>query len=347
MVTNWNKILLLLLVLLLVPITASAYQINIKAPDSLKIGEPLVVDGTSTLGIGTPIDVVLYSQLTTPTEIKRKTAYVQSDYTFRAVIDTTGLHEGQYKVEAQFVNPPVEEQSSDSVTVQSLKLIGFSWPSLEIIPNQATLPSGTHVTVRTKIDIDAISSSNKIQVSTELDNPTWTYELVVNGISNTRPGNTANTWYISGFELRYKPTDSVSVRIGLDGTTPVTSMQMSKKIISIQETDSDNNAISSPIRSIEKLVGTPTLASTLSASQTTTATTFQTSKPTVITTISPSTSIRTAITTHTSTSKVTVKNPTPWPTGTPPQQSPLGIPLGIEIGIIATIGAVILVMKRK
>ena len=42
---------------------------------------------------------MLYYQLTTTTEIKRKIVYVQSDYSFRAVFDTTGLKTGMYKVE--------------------------------------------------------------------------------------------------------------------------------------------------------------------------------------------------------------------------------------------------------
>jgi hypothetical protein len=94
-----KKIVLLILGLLFLSGFASAYLVNIEAPDSLSVGKPLIVTGTTTFGIGTPIDVVLYYQLTTTTEIKRKIVYVQSDYTFRAVFDTTGLKTGMYKVE--------------------------------------------------------------------------------------------------------------------------------------------------------------------------------------------------------------------------------------------------------
>lgn len=94
-----KKIVLLLIGLLFLSGLASAYQVNIDAPDSLAVGKPLVVTGTTTFGVGTPIDVVLYYQLTTTTEIKRKIVYVQSDKSFRAVFDTTGLKPGTYKVE--------------------------------------------------------------------------------------------------------------------------------------------------------------------------------------------------------------------------------------------------------
>jgi len=94
-----KKIVLLVMGLLFLSGLASAYRVNIDAPDSLPVGKPLIVNGTTTFGIGTPIDVVLYYQLTTTTEIKRKIVYVQSDHTFRAVFDTTGLKTGMYKVE--------------------------------------------------------------------------------------------------------------------------------------------------------------------------------------------------------------------------------------------------------
>jgi hypothetical protein len=94
-----KKIVLLVMGLLFLSGSASAYLVNIEAPDTLSVGKPLIVTGTTTFGIGTPIDVVLYYQLTTTTEIQRKIVYVQSDYTFRTVFDTTGLKPGMYKVE--------------------------------------------------------------------------------------------------------------------------------------------------------------------------------------------------------------------------------------------------------
>jgi len=94
-----NKFVLPVLGLLFLTGVVSAYQINIDAPATLAVGKPLVVNGTTNFGIGTPIDVVLYYQLTTNTEIKRRIAYVQSDHTFRVVFDTTTLKKGTYKVE--------------------------------------------------------------------------------------------------------------------------------------------------------------------------------------------------------------------------------------------------------
>jgi len=107
---------LLFLGLLLLSAPVLAYQINIEAPDSVAVGKPLVVTGTTTFGTGTPIDVVLYYQLTTTTEIQRKIAYVLSDKSFRTVFDTTGLKTGSYKVE---VPSPA---NSDDVTMRMVSI---------------------------------------------------------------------------------------------------------------------------------------------------------------------------------------------------------------------------------
>jgi len=115
-----KKIVLLMMGLFFLSGFASAYRVNIDAPDTLPIGKPLIVNGTTTFGIGTPIDVVLYYQLTTTTEIKRKIAYVQSDYSFRTVFDTTGLKSGMYKVEVP------TNGMGDSVSVRVVYLVDRS-----------------------------------------------------------------------------------------------------------------------------------------------------------------------------------------------------------------------------
>jgi hypothetical protein len=112
-----KKVVLLVMGLIFLSAFGSAYQVNIDAPESLAVGKPLIVTGTTTFGIGTPIDVVLYYQLTTTTEIKRKIVYVQSDKTFKAVFDTTGLKTGIYKVEV-----PVNGMG-DSVTMRLVQIV--------------------------------------------------------------------------------------------------------------------------------------------------------------------------------------------------------------------------------
>jgi hypothetical protein len=130
-----KKIVLFVLGLVFLSGFASAYQVNIDAPDSLSIGKPLIVTGTTTLGIGTPIDVVLYYPLTTTTEIERKIVYVQSDKSFKTFFDTTHLKKGTYKVEVPATGLGSSSESmrliqlvdrSDEIYLSSLSRQGFN-----------------------------------------------------------------------------------------------------------------------------------------------------------------------------------------------------------------------------
>lgn len=115
-----KKIVLLAMGLLFLPMIAIAYQVNIDAPETLTVGKPLIVNGITTFPPGMAVDVVLYYQLTTTTEIKRQVVGVRPDKTFRVVFDTTGLKTGTYKVEV-----PVNGMG-DSVTMRLVRIIDRS-----------------------------------------------------------------------------------------------------------------------------------------------------------------------------------------------------------------------------
>jgi hypothetical protein len=115
-----KKIVLLVMGLLFLPVISSAYQVNIDAPDTLTVGKPLVVTGVTTFPPGMSVDVVLYYQLTTTTEIKRQVVGIRPDHTFKVVFDTTGLKTGTYKVEV-----PVNGMG-DSVTMRLVRIVDRS-----------------------------------------------------------------------------------------------------------------------------------------------------------------------------------------------------------------------------
>jgi hypothetical protein len=115
-----KKIVLLVIGLLFLPVIALAYQVNIDAPETLTVGKPLVVTGVTTFPPGMSVDVVLYYQLTTTTEIKRQVVGIRPDNTFKVVFDTTGLTTGTYKVEV-----PVNGMG-DSVTMRLVRIVDRS-----------------------------------------------------------------------------------------------------------------------------------------------------------------------------------------------------------------------------
>jgi len=115
-----KKIVLLVMGLLFLPVIALAYQVNIDAPETLTVGKPLVVTGVTTFPPGMSVDVVLYYQLTTTTEIKRQVVGIRPDKTFKVIFDTTGLTTGTYKVEV-----PVNGMG-DSVTMRLVRIVDRS-----------------------------------------------------------------------------------------------------------------------------------------------------------------------------------------------------------------------------
>jgi hypothetical protein len=130
-----------------------------------------------------------------------------------------------------------------SVCIQTVAAISVS--SITIDPSGSLTPS-TPVTVSFKIENSGVfPSDGEIQMFTELDKPKWTYTIIVNGIENLRPVMGGRTLAISGFELNYKTSDEVSVRVTLEGVAPATTETTNKTIVRVTEYDSNGKALTS------------------------------------------------------------------------------------------------------
>jgi hypothetical protein len=124
---------LTLLVAMLLVSAASGAYVEINAPETVYVGEPLVVTGTTlvggltkpTLNPGFSTDVVLYSIKHTKSEVDRKTIVVQENGSFSATFDTAGLPAGKYTVEIIDPRPPTTFGGS-SKTLQFLELVDRS-----------------------------------------------------------------------------------------------------------------------------------------------------------------------------------------------------------------------------
>ncbi|HOB17906.1 MAG TPA: hypothetical protein PKK74_04335 [Candidatus Methanoculleus thermohydrogenotrophicum] len=122
----------LLAATLLVSVASAAY-VEINAPETVYVGEPLVVTGTTvtggltkpTLNPGFSTDVVLYRIKHSKSEVDRKTIVVQEDGSFSATFDTRGLAAGTYTVE--IIDPDYPNTfGGSSKTLQFLKLVDRS-----------------------------------------------------------------------------------------------------------------------------------------------------------------------------------------------------------------------------
>ncbi len=94
-----KKILIFAIFCLLLSGVASAYEIRIDAPQTLKLGEIIVVNGTTNLPAGITFDIMLTrSEYTSETKATQHVT-VQGDKNFTVEFPTAGYTRGTYKVE--------------------------------------------------------------------------------------------------------------------------------------------------------------------------------------------------------------------------------------------------------
>jgi hypothetical protein len=103
------------------------------------------------------------------------------------------------------------------------------------------------------------SAYDDLQFITELDGASWTYAVMVNGVTNTRPVSRGKILTINGYELEYPSLDEVVVTVNLQGTIPAGSvLGTNTTIVKIQELDARGYAIPSSIVNVDHLIGEPT-----------------------------------------------------------------------------------------
>ena len=122
--TTWGipKISLIIVAVLLLVVPAMAYEITIDAPVSIPKGQPLVVNGTTTLPPGVSVDIVLYRSEYTSEEISRQTVTIQADKVFTVIFDTKNLEGGQYKVEVPVTTGTGFSYLGNSVTMRVVQI---------------------------------------------------------------------------------------------------------------------------------------------------------------------------------------------------------------------------------
>lgn len=96
-----KRTLCLLLALLCLAGTASAYQIYFDVPEEIVAGEELLVDGTSTLPAGLSLEITLFQTKPHSREIVSDLITIQGDGTWTITFGTAGLEEGTYKIEIE------------------------------------------------------------------------------------------------------------------------------------------------------------------------------------------------------------------------------------------------------
>lgn len=105
----------------------------------------------------------------------------------------------------------------------------------------------------------AFPSYDDIQFVTELDDPVWSYTVVVDGVENVRPPERGKMLTISGFELNYENKIEVVIKVNLKAHVPATAaLGANKMMVKIQELDARSNVLQYSVVTVDHLIGQPT-----------------------------------------------------------------------------------------
>ncbi|MFA5295263.1 MAG: hypothetical protein WC382_07090 [Methanoregulaceae archaeon] len=90
-------------------------------------------------------------------------------------------------------------------------------------------------------------STNILQMDTDLDQPTWTYNTILDGIENPSKTESGPNIRVSGWELSYPSSRTVSLKVQLDGIAPTVATSEEKIIFRVRETDSRNVVVGTEV----------------------------------------------------------------------------------------------------
>lgn len=143
----------------------------------------------------------------------------------------------------------------------------ISVTSVSIDPSGSLNPNNP-VTVSFKIESSGVfPSDGEIQMFTDLEKQKWTYTIIVNGVENLRPVESGRTLTITGFELSYKTSDEVIVRVTLEGLAPVVDKTTNKTLIRVTEYDGNSKPVtSSQVEKTAQVINPDEVASTIESS---------------------------------------------------------------------------------
>jgi hypothetical protein len=104
---------------------------------------------------------------------------------------------------------------------------------------------------------ETFNSENTLQLSTELDSPTWTYILVLDGVDNPSKTEVGTNININGWILSYPSKRELSMKVTLEGTAPSVTGSEEKIIVRVRELGSSGVSIAPSEVVRKKLVINP------------------------------------------------------------------------------------------
>ncbi|MDD1685486.1 hypothetical protein [Methanoregula sp.] len=141
-------------------------------------------------------------------------------------------------------------------------------PSSGALPTSENITSGSPVTYKAVIDFPPRGSEgtfpadHNLVFTTRLENPLWTYALILDGFRNPDKTVTAEQLTLSGFELNYPANVQQSVVVIVNGTAPEVSRVTMTSIMDTSERDDAGKIIPNTSRSDSQIPIYPRVTTT-------------------------------------------------------------------------------------
>lgn len=109
-------------------------------------------------------------------------------------------------------------------------------------------------------------SGNTLAMDTQLDDATWTYSVVLDGIENPSKTENGPNIRISGWELSYPSDRTISLKVKMQGTAPAVDKSEEKILLRVRELSGGNVAVTgSEVVKTKMVLNPASIGETISA----------------------------------------------------------------------------------
>ncbi|MDD1711431.1 MAG: hypothetical protein LUQ37_11070 [Methanoregulaceae archaeon] len=108
-------------------------------------------------------------------------------------------------------------------------------------------------------------SGNILKMDTELASPTWTYNIILDGVENPAKTEAGPNIQLSGWELSYPSDRTISLKVKVAGTAPVVTNSSEKTVMRVRELGSSNMLVGTEVVKKKMVLNPAAIGDTIQA----------------------------------------------------------------------------------
>jgi hypothetical protein len=159
------------------------------------------------------------------------------------------------------------------ILIVLISIVGVVSASISV-GNIAITPSGDLVSGQTRSSASfkvnfgtsggkTFENANTLHMDTELEDVTWSYSVILDGIENPTKTEAGPNIRLSGWELSYPSDREISLKVKVEGTAPVVTKSAEKNIMRVRELDSRNSVVGTEVVKKKMVLNPATIGETI------------------------------------------------------------------------------------